>query len=464
MYLNFKTTVQVPFNQLSQLGNITDKLQPTFGTFLYKKNGEETKIGEKIKYWIYPIDEMIQLDMDRLLQSQMDTDSQPCYGYKLTHFFGEEDGVFVIIEADHGGGKSCYLVRINVLSSKARRDNANKVDYGTRTLEFAQVDCRKDVVEVQKKIAPAINFGKRKIESSKLIAVSNDEGKVKCIFIPKSAENLRTSDADDVVGLTYVADNKQTIISTEIPSTNTSNLWTVINNIKMVVAGDLSFFATSTGRDGRSHCRCTYCDLTPKEWSDSTCNATKSNMLDLRRLYSYADLYNSSSTRSSRRSTDTKGVIMEPLLQFEPFDYISPILHLMIGIVNKIWISLIDFLDEFVEHVSLEESEMKGKLEFCQLMIEEITDEIKIHTVNKNQAMLECQTDLEAKDIIEESKKILDQLEIERKSNTQKVRTLKKSLEEVKTSRSGNEESISNLMYGILDDFNIKRQHFHGGL
>ena len=331
LYLNFKTAVQVPFIQLSHLGNITDKLQPTFGSFLYKKNGEETKIGEKIQYWMYPIHELIQLDMDRLIQSQVHTDSQLSYGYQSTHFFGNEDGVFVIIGADHGGGKSCYLVRVNVLGSKARRDNGNKVDYGTRTLEFAQVDCRKDVVEVQKKIAPTINFAKRKLEGSKLIAVSNDAGAMKTMFIPKTAKNLRTCDADICIGLTYVADNKQSKINSQIPSTKKSNLWTVIQNIKVVVAGDLFFFATSTGRDGRSHCRCTYCDLTPKEWSDSTCIQTKANLLDLRRLYTYADLYSSSSTRASRRTADCKGVIMEPLLDFEPSEYISPILHLMIG-------------------------------------------------------------------------------------------------------------------------------------
>ena len=76
----------------------------------------------------------------------------------------------MIIGADHGGGKSRYLIRTNILSSKARREN-NKTDFGTRTLQFCEVDCKKDVFQIQAKIAPYINNAKRVIEKSRLVAI-----------------------------------------------------------------------------------------------------------------------------------------------------------------------------------------------------------------------------------------------------------------------------------------------------
>ena len=53
---------------------------------------------------------------------------------------------------------------------------------------------------------------------------------------------------------------------------------------------------------------------------------------------------------------DTKGVVMKPLLDIDPKYYIDPLLHLLIGIVNKLWSSLLHFLDKFVEKITLYES------------------------------------------------------------------------------------------------------------
>ena len=45
-------------------------------------------------------------------------------------------------------------------------------------------------------------------------------------------------------------------------------------------------------------------------------------------LHQYANLH------KENPKFDTKGVIMNPQLEVQPCDYIMPILHLMIGIVN----------------------------------------------------------------------------------------------------------------------------------
>ena len=87
---------------------------------------------------------------------------------------------------------------------------------------------------------------------------------------------------------------------------------------------------------------------------------------------------------------------MLPLLEFEPSDYITPLLHLLIGIVNKGWDSLCHFLDEFVEHVSQIEASLKDSICEIEKAKIELDNEIDIHTVNRDVASLERQTESEA--------------------------------------------------------------------
>ena len=56
---------------------------------------------------------------------------------------------------------------------------------------------------------------------------------------------------------------------------------------------------------------------------------------------------------------DSKGVVMLPQLKklkIDPSNYIIPLLHFIIGIVNKAWTSLLLFFDEFVENISSHEA------------------------------------------------------------------------------------------------------------
>ena len=164
----FKNKVQVPFSQIQILGNITHKLKPTFGSFLYsKKNNSSEKVKEKIEYWKYSITDLLELDFERLLLIETPPDIGFGYNSKV---FGNKKGVMIVIGSDHGGGKSRFLLRTNYLDSNSRR-NINKVDYGTRTIQFAEVKCKKDVHEVHAKISPSINMAIKKLEISMMVSV-----------------------------------------------------------------------------------------------------------------------------------------------------------------------------------------------------------------------------------------------------------------------------------------------------
>ena len=80
---------------------------------------------------------------------------------------------------------------------------------------------------------------------------------------------------------------------------------------------------------------------------------------------------------------------MTPQLDIEPQNYIVPLLHLMIGLVNKAWASLILFFDEFVEVISDKEAELKDHIRDCEKINKEFENELEILVVNKNMAYAE---------------------------------------------------------------------------
>ena len=101
-----------------------------------------------IEYWEFDVAELVEVDFSRYVKS-LDY-QKPEFGYKCPAVFGDGLGIFAMIGADHGAGKSRYLIWLNYESSTVRRQMSNKIDYGTRTLQIAEVSCKRDVLEVQK--------------------------------------------------------------------------------------------------------------------------------------------------------------------------------------------------------------------------------------------------------------------------------------------------------------------------
>ena len=51
---------------------------------------------------------------------------------------------------------------------------------------------------------------------------------------------------------------------------------------------------------------------------------------------------------------------MKPIIYAEAQDYIDPLLHLFNGLVNKVWTSLLFYLDQLVEHISAHKSNLNS--------------------------------------------------------------------------------------------------------
>ena len=458
LHAKFNFRVQVPLNQIVMLSNVVLSLQPRFNEFEFKKKGEETKVGERVKYWTISPETFIQTNFSRLLTCREEYHNTT-FEYKLP----TGTGVNCLIGADHGAGKSRYLLRVNYLPSSSRRET-NRVDYGTRTYQFAEVDCKKDTAEIQSKIAPVVNEAIRNMSNSKLMAFKSGN-KVVCKFIPKEAHNIRTCMTSSTLEVQYDLLDKSETMSLHIPPSDKVTSWTVISSFNFLVTGDLSFFATATGRDGHSHCRCVYCDSTKNQWSEA--NHRQGNILTLSLLTDYALQYQRNTQHPKSAKIDTKGVIMTPQLNIEPKNYIVPLLHLLIGLVNKAWTSVIHFFDEFIENISDKEAILKEKIENCEIFLTHIENEIDILSVNKNMTYSEISTNPSERSnlmkLINEINVSVRQYSEEKKNKTSEMKQYKKELEVERKKRNGNENGIENLLYKILEDHNIKKQHFHGG-
>ena len=83
---------------------------------------------------------------------------------------------------------------------------------------------------------------------------------------------------------------------------------------------------------------------------------------------------------------DTKGVVMFPQLNIDPSQYVIPLLHLLIELVNKAWSSMLLFFDEFVENVSPKQALYKDRIAKLEELIAAVDDEVNILTVNKSMA------------------------------------------------------------------------------
>ena len=457
LHKKFKNRVQVPFSQIHMLSDITNKLHPIFGSFLYKKKEKrnENKVSERIEFWTYSILDLLKLDFERFLLTEKPPDSGFGYNSKA---FGEKKGVMIIIGSDHGGGKSRFLIRTNYLSSATRR-NVNKVEHGTRTLQFAEVKCKKDVHEVHAQISPEINEAIKVLESSMMVSVWFKKNIVKCIFVPMNAKELRTVKIGNSIYIEYHIngniDKRKVDIEGEYLETETE-IKMVLSSMKVVIAGDLAYFATCTGRDGHSHCRCPYCDLTPSSWSNSYVTP---NPLTLNLLHEYAVIHQSSTTKTD----DTKGVIMTPLLEVEPSYYIVPILHLLIGIVNKEWTSMVHFFDEFVENVSDIEATLKDEKLQHETFLQNVKEDIDILTVNKDMACLDKDHSTEANDIYKEAIKELKRLQEVKKQKSCELRLVITKLKTEQQKRENDAHGMEHLLYNILEESHIQKQHFHGG-
>ncbi len=128
---------------------------------------------------------------------------------------------------------------------------------------------------------------------------------------------------------------------------------------RVLIVGDLKYYAQLLGRENMSSYWCMWCNLHPQEWSKSGKNipAVPWTIQSLKAHFDKVVLENLKEPR------DISRVVMYPVWDFiEPSHYVVPILHIEIGLVNNVMDNFYDWVEDHVEAATPEEKMCRNKM------------------------------------------------------------------------------------------------------
>ena len=412
-----------------------------------RKERDIRKKPEKVEYWVSDLCALIAADIKRILEIEIKekkSDAKLTFGYASNEIGDGKFGVDIVLGSDHGGGKSRLVSKINLTSSQSRRD-FNKIEHGSRTFQFGNIDCKKDKAEILALIAPSVNETMERLKNGMLVGVKDEKNNLEVLFLPKNVKaSLTTLKRDGKVHLQWTQEEGGSEIlkvfelkNLDTDDNQTYHIWTVVDNFVHFVCGDLAFLATIQGRDETSHCRCPWCDLSSKEWNKKD-QSREGRPLTLDCLTSYGQkalqyCNDLTAARGARRAAtavtttatvtaavaptiaadvaptttdattttdtptrrgrgwlppkpDTKGVKSMPQWKIEPRRLIVPLLHLEIGLLNKAWTCLNDYFDVYVENIPQEERNLRENLREKRETLAKLEDEHDLTFVQKQTA------------------------------------------------------------------------------
>jgi hypothetical protein len=262
------------------------------------------------------------------------------------------------------------------------------------------------------------------------------------------------------------------------------------------------------GRDSCSGSRCPYCDLKHSQFCDpSKALLNKGAPLTYQRLLDF-----SQRLLDENNELDTGGLKCHPMFEEEMSNYIVPILHLLLGLTNKVHNELIEFLDEKIQILNGEELCKRMELESMSKEYHRLdteikqkeaekkiistnkklfTDQIKANTnlitvlkeeINKDGLSLDQKEEFKTqirqlrevnKSVREQSTILLEQMKPitasirilapQRKKLRESISVLSKYCKEARKKRKLREDGIENKVDNILKPFQIQPAAYHGG-
>ena len=364
----FGRSFQVSNSKVETLAE--DAVPVVSGQYQYKIDHDAKP--ETISYWISDASRVVLNEIERNLACEYAGMSRTerrtsdiTYGY-CTKVRGNEKGLDIITGADHGGGALRFFAKVNLLSPDFRREHG-LVEGGCPVRQFGCVECKHDDAPIVAKVSGEFDDGVRHLNNSQLFAVRNKvKGLVQAFLLPRDATGIHlTSDTNEKgdcqnVALKFETEAGGGVVEHEVRKDvvprriENLTLWRVVDRFTNLTTGDLAFFATIHGRDGASGAYCPYCDLSWTEMNQNDEEEIREGCpLTIARLNDLA----------GKSGVERKGVKMAPLCpSIEPSRCAIPLLHCMMGMVNKCWDMLLDFLDEDVAIVSEEEQALRQKI------------------------------------------------------------------------------------------------------
>ena len=232
----------------------------------------------------------------------------------LTNTFSKID---IVVGGDHGQGKFRSVGKFIMRDE----EGYNKDSY---VIKNGHIDCTKDTYKIfQKTLASPINKDLEYLmrEDYCLYFKRKEDGNLVVSYERKDTESL----------------------------TNYRSY--VIVPIRILISGDLAFFATIVGKNNMSGHWCHWCMLSPSEWEN--CDHEKGDKWTVQLI---KDNLERQLINPDMTPYEKKGCVLPMLFDSIPIEnYIFSLLHAEIGIGNKIISSFYLWITTFIEPLSVEE-------------------------------------------------------------------------------------------------------------
>ena len=302
--------------------------------------------GEFIHYWTKPLSKTLSASIATRLYSNEDDEEDDKKGI---------DNIDLVLGGDHGARKFRMLFKVICRNNKMEAVDDFKI-------KVAHIDCKKDTYNIiRETISPALNEELIELmgENKKLIVYRKKvDGKYK-YTTQISTYSLNNNNPPPVFICPMTGE--------PVPDME----FVRACGIRVVVTGDLAFYASLLGKVNASGHWCTWCQLMYTDWKKKNHDAGESwslrQMDELRESIFNKEVKDIPSNR--------KGVSDVALLHLiDIFAYIYPILHAEIGLGNYLLNRFFHWIDYRIERVSEEERQMRRDL---SKVMEEVLDELK---------------------------------------------------------------------------------------
>ena len=469
---------------------------PTYyNEYKYYKNGDKSQKPERCHYWCRDPSIVVGKEFSRMLD-YLDPNLIPTRFNSLI----TSGSCTLIAGADQGQGAWRSWIKVSTMSGEEVRNKmSTEESFNLKSsyiiAQVAHITCKKDHPDIlSATVSGRISEGYDKLLSQRIVFVkpASSDAKVEAIMVPRDATNIKmqeNSTDKNKCNLSYEISSPSFIMTQQDETSfpKGSKVILILPPFSLYITGDLSYYADVLGMPNSSSYWCPWCLLSHSEWNRSPETFT----VEERTIEFLTNMAAAVKNDTQRRlkPIERKGVTCDRhYSSLGPKNFVPPLLHLEMGMVNQAFDSFEDWVDDKVEVIPPAEKEARKELinaiEKHDLAIEEKkevegTTGIEIRQKNGTLNLIKAQlrrTYLSAAQRTELNVQLtlvdtfISDLKKQQKLAKDKVKdcqtslsNARKKLATLREERGKPEASISAEIDMILDKYNASRAAYHGG-
>ena len=265
------------------------------------------------------------------------------------------------VGADQGQGAWRSWVKIPTMSgAEIRNRMANDVNYEPKNCyiiaQVAHIVCKKDHHEIlSATVSDDLSAAYETLQASSLVFVKEvGEKRVKSYYIPRNAYNVCIE--QDLLTYNLHADERDGFVMKykhDEKLKEGSAIIIIIPHFDLYVTGDLTYYTDGLGMPKSSSYWCPWCLLSRVEWQQSAENNGEKRTIEfLQQTYNAVR----NDVQKRMQPTEKKGVSCAMHYKsLGPDNFVPPLLHMEMGLVNQVWEDFENWVDGSVEIVPVDE-------------------------------------------------------------------------------------------------------------